>query len=135
MLNEKTTCKQHECRDVFDQICENVKDCPWWNLACHVKRWVCHPVKKVVCDDACKIWNHEIREKINTVYTAGDCASKGMVEAVKNFKCLKHLDLPKCAETAFCYVSELEPVDTYLNCTSGILFPSNHCLRQAGFIN
>ena len=88
-MRTKTSCKRRACRNVMDKVCKFRRDCPWWNLKCHVKKWVCTPVQKVVCFGACKAWNYGVRLVANTVYTAGSCAAKGMVEVVKKFRCLQ----------------------------------------------
>lgn len=101
---------------VTKKVCDGA--CTSWNYAF-----------KKVCDGSCMVWNYVAKEVVDTVVTAGDCAAKGMVQVAEKVKCLKYL--PKCVGTPFCYSSKATV--GALKCTSGMIVPSEKCLRENGF--
>ena len=129
---ERTSCKQRACRKVKEQVCNREKKCggSWINWICKGWKLVCNPIAKEVCDGGCKAWNYVSKTVVNTVYAAGNCASEGMKEIAKNVRCGKYL--PKCADSGICYKSKA--VMGAVKCSTGVISPSERCLKENKFI-
>lgn len=160
-VQEKAGCKQRECRLVSSQSCENEKViCGFLDLFCTGFKWVCktvteevcdgpcvewhYTVKEVcsdvcqkweekvyqVCDGVCKLWEYITVEIIDPIISKVECVALGMVEIAKNFRCFEYV--PNCLHSGHCYVSKATAAP--VQCTTGMLAPSEECLEEQGFI-
>ena len=134
LVRENTSCKQKVCRQVNENVCDKINNCGFMSWACNGFKWVCKTVTKTICDGPCKIWNYVVKPVVNNVYTIGNCGAQGMKEIAKNFRCLKYL--PKCAASGLCYKGMTVPATLAgkLKCLSGLVSPSEDCLRKNKFV-
>ena len=123
---ERRSCSEHTCRDVREKSCHWGWSSGIWSIWSYLCNWV----TKTICDGACIAWDIIPSRVINTLVTAGSCLQQVGRELVAKTRCIRHL--PQCAQMAGCYASFA--TQGALKCTTGLITPSEECLRQNKFI-